>query len=276
MLKVLNGWATRVAVVVALAMPVWALGAIDVRALYRAGEADSSLAETVDSSGNNLHLSASGTPQTALGIAPNSTKSLNFVNLSSIYLRNGFATNATDNFAIEAYLKVDAPESVTPFYNGDSSASGFGMLFYPDFIGSPTFTLHALFGGYTIINSHVPIPIGQTFHFAVVRSGGLVGMYLNGVLINPATYTFGGQNKVFPADRNIASPLIALGRFYGKIDEARIYTFPAPGGGGGGGGGFDPGTLLVNQIVPEATTFAILLALPVLARRPHRSMPSRM
>src|SRR5665213_3165714 len=139
------------------------------------------------------------------------------------------ATSAADNFGIECWVNPGTNSgSHVLAYNGIRS-TGWGL-----YLAGTNFEV--LYGGEITFGNAPATPNAWT-HLALVRSGGVAILYINGVpaATNSATapiapsgsFTVGGDAQ-FPAED-----------YTGLIDEVRVFTF-AP-------GAFSPSDLLLNS-----------------------------
>src|SRR5258706_6331862 len=186
-----------------LALPRAATAAINVVSYWRMGENDPGAvpgttgANVTDSIGSrNLTFSGPALYSTDVAAAASAhTGSSLSVNLSAAgaYGLGSLVSTATDNFGVEAWVK---PVSVTSgqviAYNGNTATTGWGIL-----VSGSTYL--GLFGGKDIFGSGVATSNVWT-HVAMVRSGGVATIYING--------TAAGTSSVIP---NLPTGNFAIG-----------------------------------------------------------------
>lgn len=128
------------------------------------------------------------------------------------------STAIIDNFGIELWVKPsDSNGYKCLAYNGDTSASGWGLYQFGDSFGG-------LFGGVAFIGlgSSAVIP-GAWSHVALVRDGGVTKFYVDGLLKDTATAAPNVPTGRFAVG---APPqLLNLQFFDGALDEVRVFTF---------------------------------------------------
>jgi alpha-L-arabinofuranosidase len=137
---------------------------------------------------------------------------------------NTLVTGLTDNFGIEAWVKPsDVSSSVRIIaYNGKTTNDGWGI--YQD--RTNYFGVFGGGSGVQIGGTAATATAGTWTHVALVRAGGVAGLFINGVL-NGATTT------TSPVGLAIGDPFAigaipqspSSGGFNGTIDEVRIFTF---------------------------------------------------
>jgi len=219
--------------------------AINVVSYWRMGESDPgaaagvAVANTIDSAGTN-NLTVQGAALYASDVAATATYhtgsslSVNFAN--GAFATNAIVSTATYNFGIECWVKPTAlgTNDQVIAYNG--STGGFGSGGWGIFIAADH-TYEGLLGGAAAFGTNVAIANVWT-HLALVRSGAVSTLYVNGVAAAsnmsvpgvPATGAFGLA----------APPQTPTNQFFtGLIDEVRVFTFAA--------GQFSTNDLLVNQ-----------------------------
>jgi hypothetical protein len=198
---------------------------------WRMGEEDpnadvGAAAETTKDSAGTNDLACFGEPfysddvSSAAATHAESSLSLGFSGLGA-YAIGGLASAAQDNFGLEAWVKpavVNADQTIA--YNGDTSASGWGLR-----IAGDNSTYCALFGGVTFFGSSPAAPNVWT-HLALVRNNGLSTLYVNGM---PVAETNAVPN-VPAGNFAVGEPPGSTNQFFtGEIDEVRIFTFPPDG-----------------------------------------------
>jgi hypothetical protein len=127
-------------------------------------------------------------------------------------------TTATNNFALEAWVKWDGTDTASNqmlVYNGNAGANGWGIFLSQ----TDSRQIHFLYGGVVDIDTNTALTAGTWTHIAMVRNSGTLYGYLNGsqfytgsvsTPLTPTTYTY-----IF-GDNN------ANDSFRGAIDEVRI------------------------------------------------------
>lgn len=232
-------------------LPTLAMATVTPLAYYHLGEADPGAlagntgnATTVDSAGTFNLTTRDGTPKYSSDVAASavqhtgSTLSMLFNGSTDDY--TGPRVSAlTDNFGIEAWVKVGATDggNSTIAYNGNGGGTGWGIYR----IGS---TFQVLYGGVSLWGS-TPITVDQWVNLAVVRAGGLSTFYKDGVSIA----TSGAAPNA-----TVGGNLMQIGGhnaeyFNGRIDEVRLFSFTS--------GAFSTNDLLINQIIPEPSTIML-------------------
>lgn len=195
---------------------------------YRLGDDDPGAAAgalganpTIDAMGV-LNLSRSGSPTyvtSPFGLG------MHFAGNSSS--QDGYSavanpTTVTDNFGIEAWVRLDSTSNAVIAYNGSTSTSGWGLLVANGYLAG-------LFGGNIEWGGSAAIPVGSWTYVALVRSGGVATLYLNGV---PGSTTATAPNVptavAAAAGFVIGSDITHAEYVQGAIDEVRVFTF-APG-----------------------------------------------
>ncbi len=195
---------------------------------YRLGEEDPGAVDgqaagntTVDTL-KGFSLEVAGTPPSysSAGGVTGSTRSMAMAGGGYIY-NAPFALS--DNWGIEAWVKADGTTPTlssdghaTVVFNGDSNASGMGILQTPGgkFVG--------LCAGVAFVGG-APVVPGVWTHLAIVNAGRTVTFYVNGVSTGtanapalPTAYFGVGFN---PGGYGGGEP------FEGSIDEVRVFTF---------------------------------------------------
>ena len=236
-----------------LAMAASASATITVIANFRLGEADpgavngSPVNTNATNSGGAAVISTIGTNVLYSGntSVPGSTRSVDF---STGGYAGSPVTTAADNWGMEAWVQTDNTTGTRAIvYNGNSASSGMGIyMISGNYAG--------LVGGKAIIGN-VASTTAWT-HLAMVVSGGVTTLYLNGVAA-------GGTGPVpnTPAGNFNIGVRADLGeQFDGRVDEVRVFTFAA--------GQFAPGDLQLTSVVPEPGALSLLgLGLLAGARR---------
>lgn len=234
-----------------------ALATVTEVARYHLGEADPGAAAggagddpTVASTGSP-NLAKFGTPTYSSDVAPGvgSQLSMSFNGSTDRYAAAAVASNLTDNFGVEAWVRSNGStaNNAAIVYNGNSSTTGWGI-----YRASGNYAL--LYGG-QILQAGPAITTKWT-ELAVVRNSGTTTFYVNGIpafttAVGPATPTGG---------IGIGGNSLSAGEFFdGKIDEVRIFSF-AP-------GAFSTSDLNLPQSVPApaiSPRILILLGLVLL------------
>ena len=147
------------------------------------------------------------------------TYSINFTGTN--YGVASVLTNATDDFGIQAWVKVRSTGGNRVIaYNGSDGTNGWGLFLVGD-------TFQGGFGNVGFIGS-APVQTNVWTHLALVRDAGVATLYVNGIAC--------GTNSASPiapvspdgAWTLGASPLSPGGEFFdGLIDEAQVFTFAA-------------------------------------------------
>jgi len=218
-------------------------------AWYRLGEGDPGAAvgatatNTIDSAGaknltfqGNAHYANDVTP-IAAGHA-GSSLSINFT--SGAYATRSVVSTATDNFGVECWVKPTAlGGGQVIVYNGATgglNSGGWGIIIAADN------TYQGLFGGLTAFGTNVAMANVWT-HLALVCSGGISTLYVNGV---PSG---GSSSGMYTPQGNFAlgaPPQSPTSQFFtGLMDEVRVFTF-AP-------GQFSTSDLLLKVWTPRLT-----------------------
>src|SRR5262249_4626842 len=100
------------------------------------------------------------------------------------YFSNNLVSGATDNFGIEAWVKPNTVSSTLNLiaYNGNSTSNGWGIY-------QNRSNYFGVFGGVTSqIGATTPTASRGTWtHVALVRSAGVAGLFINGVLSGSTT-----------------------------------------------------------------------------------------
>ncbi|HEV8607852.1 MAG TPA: LamG-like jellyroll fold domain-containing protein [Tepidisphaeraceae bacterium] len=244
--------------------------------LYRLGEDDGAVlpcAPGVDPTIDNVSpinaakvglefyhcIGGGGGPPVHAGIAPGSTRSMDFTNVDSRYAALAVPTLVT-NYGLEAYVQP-APGLAWDgrfFYNGgsgsplESPTRGLGLAIQGgQYVG--------ILGGVFTILSGIPAVPNQPVEIAIVADGLTTRLFVQGAEVGSFA---GGPLPAFAAD------FLAMGNFVdnfsapaygGVVDEARVFTFLP--------GEFDPPNDLGPAAVPEPTALAIFSAIGLLASR---------
>lgn len=223
------------------------------QAHYRLGEHDPGASNgsignsvTIDDTGLR-NLNRSGSP-TYSGSTPGivSTRSMDFSNASGEnYSAGPVVTTATDNWVLEAWVNSDSAAAGVDIvaYNGNTSNSGFGLIRN----GSEW---QGLYGGRAILDFNASVTVDQWTHLALVREGGLVRLFVDGLQVGGALANgLNAPNGNFMIGGN---PLNAGETFDGQIDEVRLSLLTAP---------FSIDNLLLNQnvIVPEPAVMSLVV-----------------
>ncbi len=244
--------------------------------LYRLGEDDGAVlpcAPGVDPTKDNVspinaakiglefyHCIPGGGGVIHAGIAPGSTRSMDFTNVDSRYAAIAAVPGLLTNYGLEAY--VQPPPGLAWdgrfFYNGgsgsplESPTRGLGLAIQGgQYVG--------ILGGVFTILSGIPAVPNQPVEMAIVADGLTTRLFVHGAEVGSFA---GGPSAALPAD------MLAMGNFVdnfsppaygGVVDEARVFTFT--------GGGFDPPNDLGPAAVPEPTALAIFSAIGLLTSR---------
>jgi len=147
------------------------------------------------------------------------TYSLNFTGTN--YGVASVLTNATDDFGIQAWVKVRSTGGNRVIaYNGSDGTNGWGLFLVGD-------TFQGGFGNVGFIGS-APVQTNAWTHLALVRDSGVATLYVNGIACG--TSSASPIAPVWPDGALTlgASPLSPGGEFFdGWIDEAQVFTFAA-------------------------------------------------
>lgn len=125
---------------------------------------------------------------------------------------------ANGPFTIECFAKTANGSAVLPIINRFSFSTGIGN--HALFMRSGRIEFWWLEGGYyRTITSTVAYPLNQWMHIAIVRNGGTMTMYLNGVSVGSgAAGTIGASTHDLYIGRSDPSQVFY---FIGQIDEIR-------------------------------------------------------
>jgi hypothetical protein len=138
------------------------------------------------------------------------------------FTNNAFATSAaipglTTNFGVELWVNpATASGAQSIFYNGNSGGSGWGL-----YVSGNTFA--GLFGGVSFIFGSVTFTPGTWNHVALVKSGTVATLYVNGAVSATLARTPNSPAGQITVGANFG----ATENFSGLIDEIRVFTFAA-------------------------------------------------
>ncbi len=218
---------------------------LNVQGYWQLGEDDPGAANgltgnsvTLGQDGNGLNpirdLNRTVSPTYSSAVRPNggSVLAMSFdggVNSSGDYYARPTppVSAATDNFGIEAWVKVMGSTGLQLVANG-TGTSGFGLD-----VRSGTY--EGFYAGVRYINSGVSVANGQWRHIALVRDGGVTRFYVNGAQVY-------SDSLAGPNPATTGGLAIGAGQTGSvEVDDVRIFTF-AP-------GTFTPQALLYNTSV---------------------------
>jgi hypothetical protein len=227
---------------------------------YHLGEADTgatvggAISTLTDSSGNARDLTG-GTAVYSSDVAASavaavgSTMSVAYAGSSGAGTMNSPPlTDATDNFGIEGWFKrtTGATDWEVMAFNGNPGQDGWGLYCREG-------QVCGLWGALAWVDSGFYPTTDEWFYAAVVRNNGVGQIYIN----NSAPVGSLATAPIAPGAANsIAIGGMNAEAWHGSADEVRVFTFEP--------GAFNASTdLLINQVVPEPSTLA-LLAMSVL------------
>jgi hypothetical protein len=139
---------------------------------------------------------------------------LTFLSGGSAYYSNVVSTS-TDPITMECWVKWGGTTGSTQaiIYNGSSSSSGLGIYLISD-------ELSVLVGGVVEESTTSSLSVGSWTHLALVRNGGTISLYINGVA---QTLSSSGDIPITPSGNfYVGGNPNGQEYFNGTIDEARF------------------------------------------------------
>lgn len=199
----------------------WQLGEDDPGAADGQPAANTTLGQNAAGLNAALNLTRNGSPSYL--VVDGSKGSIRAVALngsSDSYTRASAASDATDNFGVEAWVRPSSAAGTQVIvYNGNTSGSGFGLTIEGG-------VYRGLYGGIALVDTGIAPLLNQWTHIALVRDNGVNRFFVNGVQAFsnntagplPASTGFAiGQAPQLP---------IASGQpFAGAVDDVRLFTF---------------------------------------------------
>ena len=121
---------------------------------------------------------------------------------------------STGTYTLESWFKINntASKPIINWSNSGTDRNGFG-------ISSGRLTASYYNGSYTHVSGAV-LSTGTWYHATFVNSGGVISLYLNGVLVSDTGYTL----QLDSPDKKLGDNT-SLGYFNGSIDDVKIYNY---------------------------------------------------
>jgi hypothetical protein len=184
--------------------------------------------DALDYSGNELHGNATATSSdTGVFGTPNSCFYFNGSNSKVVRP----ILNLPDSSTFSAWYYSEADSQAAPLiYNGHTAYSGFGVFvkkpfgnFGSGYLGK-TLVLHQGGVSESYFNNHYELPTNQWLHLALVRRGGILELYINGVFQSSAPLlatTFFGEFSIGASTDHVT---VGYPAFKGKVDEVMVFS----------------------------------------------------
>ena len=177
-------------------------------------------AGTVEDRDLSFDLTPSGTPVYGVaGAASDGRTAIRFDGAAALS-RTSNVTSAVNNYAAEAWVRIDAPPAATQtiFRNGDG-ANGWGLA-----VTNPSGYVVAEYetsNSTTLLATTKSVTDGAWHHLALVRNANVTTIYVDGVAHTPSssTTTPGTPGNGFSVGRQDAG----VQRLVGDIDEVAVY-----------------------------------------------------
>jgi hypothetical protein len=237
--------------------------AITVDSYYRMGEGDPGAVDGAaapvfyDSSGHGYSTVAYGGAPTytasvcaSAAAATGSSLAVDF-GTSTVYVDwHAGAYQTTDNFGIEGWFMTRNPDGEYEagadcfVHCGDALSSGYGLWVRNG-------TIQGLYAMVTWIDTGIAVDAEEWFYAALVRDSGNTTMYVYAD-DQLSVIDFGAYPAPYMPTQQVSYGIGGYNPANGCGDEIRVFTF--------GAGQFNSADLLINQVVPEPSSVALLAA----------------